>query len=184
MFVKQPTVWALLLVAVCHFASGDEVNIDDFSINPESRWQYLSDQVMGGVSSGGVEYRHLDTHSLAILDGQVSTENNGGFIQIRSKVSKAQVVDASGVYLRARGNNQQYYIHLRTTGTMLPWQYYQANFDVTEDWQEFKLPLEQFSRSGNWLSKRVNPRTIRSIGIVAFGRDHQAKIEIDEIGFY
>jgi hypothetical protein len=184
MFVNKRVAWTLFLSTFSHYGITEDMSIDDFSNNPESRWQYVSDQVMGGVSNGNVEYIHLDTGSLAVLNGQVSTENNGGFIQIRTEVDKAQVVHASGVYLKAKGNNQRYYIHLRTTGTILPWQYYQASFDATKDWQEFKLPLEQFTRSGSWLSKRINPRTIRSIGIVAFGRDHQAEVEIDQIGFY
>ena len=92
--------------------------------------------------------------------------------------------DVSGVYLRARGNSQKYFIHLRTRGTMLPWQYYQAEFDVSEDWQIFRLPLSDFKPSGSWLGKSPSPRSIRSLGIVAYGRDHRANIDVDEIGFY
>ena len=39
---------------------------------------------MGGVSSGKVEYQNNN----AILSGDVSTENNGGFIQIRLNLEK------------------------------------------------------------------------------------------------
>jgi hypothetical protein len=46
------------------------------------------------------------------------------------------------------------------------------------------VPLTAFARSGSWLGKAVNPKSIRSIGIVAFGRDHSADIQIAEIGFY
>ena len=86
--------------------------------------------------------------------------------------------------MRARGNSQRYYIHLRTRGTMLPWQYYQAEFDVSEEWQIFRLPLTDFKPSGSWLGKSPSPRSIRSLGIVAYGRDHRAGIDVDEIGFY
>ena len=36
-----------------------EVNkiIDDFTDNPEKRWQFYTDQVMGGVSEGGASLR-------------------------------------------------------------------------------------------------------------------------------
>ena len=67
---------------------------------------------------------------------------------------------------------------------MLPWQYYQAGFQVTEDWQTIRLPLTDFERSGSWLAAAVNPKSIRSIGVLAYGRDHQAEIDIAEIGFY
>ena len=33
------------------------------------------------------------------------------------------------------------------------------------------------------LAKKINPKKITSIGIVAFGRDHEAEIFIKEIGF-
>lgn len=184
MFLKLLYRSVLLAVTVSYFASADNMKVDDFSDNPGQRWQYVSDQVMGGVSAGVVEYKSQDNEAYASLIGEVSTENNGGFIQIRTKLDKKHVVDAGGVYIRARGNNQRYYIHLRTTGTMLPWQYYQSSFDVTEEWQNFELPLEEFSRSGNWLRGEIKPPSIRSIGIVAFGRDHQADLDISEIGFF
>ena len=118
------------------------------------------------------------------LEGAVSTRNNGGFIQLRRSIAKKTVDYAAGAYLKVRGNGQQYYLHLRTSGTLLPWQYYQASFTTTDQWQIVKIPLSSFARSGNWLSKAVKPSSIRSIGIVAFGRDHSADIKIAEIGFY
>ena len=180
-FLCHSLILASILI---HFANAETMMLDDFSKNPESRWQYVSDQVMGGVSNGKVEFKDPHNDSYAVLNGQVSTENNGGFIQIRTRVDRALAAEAKGVYIRARGNNQRYYIHLRTTGTRLPWQYYQASFDVADDWQSFKLPLELFAPSSNWLRNTVKPQSIRSIGIVAFGRDHQASVEVAEIGFF
>lgn len=184
MFLKLLYRSVLLAITVSYHAFAEDMTVDDFSENPEQRWQYVSDQVMGGVSSGTVEYKGQDKDAYASLIGEVSTDNNGGFIQIRTKLNKKQVADAKGVYIRARGNNQRYFIHLRTTGTMLPWQCYQSSFDVTEEWQNFELPLAGFSRSGNWLRGEIKPPSIRSIGIVAFGRDHQADLDIAEIGFF
>jgi hypothetical protein len=174
----------LLATTSIHFAYAEPMMIDDFSSDPEMRWQYVSDRVMGGVSDGAVKYTTEDNDAYASLMGQVSTQNNGGFIQIRTGIAQVQAANAKGVYIRARGNGQRYYIHLRTTGTVLPWQFYQAGFEVTPEWQLIKLPLEYFSRSGNWLKASVVAQTIRSMGIVAYGRDHEAKIEIAEIGFY
>ena len=184
MFGKVIGYCAVFALTVSQLASAETMLIDNFSNNPQVKWQYVSDQVMGGVSKGAVEYKKEDAISYAALVGEVSTENNGGFIQIRTRVDKVQVAEAKAVHIRARGNNQRYFIHLRTTGTLLPWQYYQVSFEVSEQWQDFMLPLEQFSRSGNWLSRRVQPQTIRSIGVVAYGRDHQAEIEIAQIGFH
>ena len=158
--------------------------IDNFESGPQLRWSYVSDQVMGGVSEGKVAFRNDQGEQYAHMAGQVSTENNGGFIQLRRSIAKKTVDSAAGAYLKVRGNGQQYYLHLRTSGTLLPWQYYQASFTTTDQWQTVKVPLSAFARSGNWLTKAVKPSSIRSIGIVAFGRDHSADIKIAEIGFY
>jgi hypothetical protein len=158
--------------------------IDSFDSDPQLRWSYVSDQVMGGVSEGRVAFKEENGQQFAHMTGQVSTENNGGFIQLRKAIPKKTIDTATGAYLKVRGNGQQYYLHLRTSGTLLPWQYYQASFTTTDQWQIIKVPLTAFGRSGNWLSNAVKPSSIRSIGIVAFGRDHIADIQIAEIGFY
>jgi hypothetical protein len=157
---------------------------DSFESDPQLRWSYVSDQVMGGVSEGRVAFKEEQGQQFAHMTGQVSTEKNGGFIQLRKAIPKKTIDTATGAYLKVRGNGQQYYLHLRTSGTLLPWQYYQASFTATAEWQIIKVPLTAFARSGSWLGKAVNPKSIRSIGIVAFGRDHSADIQIAEIGFY
>ena len=48
----------------------------------ENNWAYLADTVMGGVSQGGAEF----AAGALRLTGQVSTKNNGGFIQVRTRV--------------------------------------------------------------------------------------------------
>ncbi len=173
-----------LIWALAGSASAGDMLVDQFDSAPDARWSYVSDQVMGGVSQGSVQYLEEDNNSVARLVGDVSIENNGGFIQIRRDVEKGSVDDAVGVYLVVRGNLQSYYIHLRTSGTLLPWQYYQAEFQVTEDWQKIRIPLADFERSSFWLSAAINSKSIRSVGIVAYGRDHRAEVDVAEIGFY
>ena len=175
---------SLFTMALSATVVADEMVMENFESNPEQRWSYVSDQVMGGVSTGQVVYAQQGDVSYAHMTGSVSTENNGGFIQLRSNVSKGTADQAVGVILRVRGVPQKYYVHLRTRGTVLPWQYYQASFDIGEHWQTIRLPLSDFERSGKWLGAAINPSSIRSIGVVAFGRDHTADIQISEVGFY
>lgn len=158
--------------------------MDNFESQPQARWSYVSDQVMGGISQGQLAFKTEKGESFAHMTGQVSTENNGGFIQFRTSIPKGSTAAASGVTLKVRGNNQQYYIHLRSSGTILPWQYYQASFQASDQWQTIEIPLSAFAASGKWLRKQIKPGSIRSIGVVAFGRDHSADIQISEIGFY
>lgn len=158
--------------------------MDHFKSQPEARWTYVSDQVMGGVSQGQLVFKTEQGESIAHMTGLVSTENNGGFIQFRRSINKGTTATASGVTLKVRGNSQQYYIHLRSSGTILPWQYYQASFQASEQWQTITIPLNDFVASSKWLKNNIKPDSIRSIGVVAFGRDHSAEIQVAAIGFY
>ncbi|MEP1930013.1 MAG: CIA30 family protein, partial [Roseibium sp.] len=140
-----------ILILGSAMAQAGDTLIDNFSGSPETRWDYVADTVMGGVSSGQVSFLSEGNVDFAQLTGTVSTENNGGFIQFRRKLSGPPASDISGVRLFARGNGERYFVHLRTRGTVLPWQYYQAEFITTEVWTEILLPLSAFQASGAML---------------------------------
>ncbi len=163
--------------------AGDEM-IENFVIEPETRWRFFADMVMGGVSTGQVTFPSEDGQAHAHMTGVVSTQNNGGFIQIRMNLPDALPSETTGVRLSVRGNNQRYFVHLRTSGTVLPWQYYQAGFDVTGEWSEVLLPFVDFKASGRLLRSVPRPESLKSIAIVAYGRDHVAEIDVREVGFY
>lgn len=158
--------------------------VDDFNANPEQRWRFIADTVMGGVSKGSVEFKSEGGQRFAQLTGKVSTQNNGGFIQMRHKLKSPPRIDTLGLRLVVRGNGQPYFIHLRTSGTILPWQYYQARFNTEAEWREIRIPLADFKRSGWMLKKKVVPKSINSIAVVAFGRDHSADIQVQELNWY
>ena len=158
--------------------------IEDFKMQPETRWRFFTDQVMGGVSTGGVDFATEDGHAFARMTGRVSTANRGGLIQMRLDLATPPPEGTTGVRLIVRGNDQRYFVHLRTGGTLLPWQYYQAGFDVTESWTEVRLPLDAFEASGGLLRSVPRPGSLASIAVVAYGRDHDARIDVREVGFY
>ncbi len=174
----------LTITGLSTAAMAEQLMMENFESQPLERWSYVSDQVMGGISQGQMAIKTEEGETFAHMTGQVSTENNGGFIQFRTSIAKGTTATVTGVVLKVRGNSQQYYIHLRSSGTLLPWQYYQGSFEVTEQWQTIKLPLSAFVPSGKWIRSQIKPSSIRSIGVVAFGRDHSADIQISEIGFY
>ncbi|HMB13479.1 MAG TPA: CIA30 family protein, partial [Roseovarius sp.] len=116
--------------------------------------------------------------------GTVSTANRGGFIQARVDLDTALPEDAQGVVLRVRGTGGRYFVHLRTRGTVLPWQYYQAGFEVTSDWQDLRVPFTAFVPSGALLRDTPDPTTITSLAAVAYGRDHQADLSFRWVGVY
>ena len=164
--------------------AAEERMLETFDKNPETRWRFIADTVMGGVSTGKVDFLTENGMAYARLTGSVSTENNGGFIQFRTRLDTPPPDGTEGVRLSVRGNNQRYFVHLRTTCTLLPWQYYQAGFEAPTDWTEVRLPLTAFEPSGWLLADTPGAASLTSVGIVAFGRDHEAKIEVREVGFY
>jgi hypothetical protein len=165
-------------------AIAEDTLIEDFETQPETRWRFIADTVMGGVSSGKVEFLFEDGESHARLSGDVSTENNGGFIQIRMDLHTPPPKEAVGVRLVVRGNDQRYFVHLRTGGTILPWHYYQSGFDVTREWAEVRLPFGDFKASSRILRSDPRPESVKSVGVLAFGRDHEAVIDVREVSFY
>jgi hypothetical protein len=105
--------------------------IDDLSREPPiaaigSNWQILTDQVMGGVSKGTMVRDAVAGRPAIRMRGDVSLENNGGFIQIALDLSPdGELVDASacsGIELDVFGNGEDYGVHLRTKALTRPWQ--------------------------------------------------------------
>jgi hypothetical protein len=143
-----------------------------------AEWSYLADTVMGGVSSGSAR---LEGDALR-LTGTVSTANRGGFIQVRTEVPGAPE-GARALRIRVRGNGEAYFIHLRTRRTRLPWQFYQQEFPTTGDWRDIDLPLSGFRASGGALPTPPVPADIRSVGLVAYGRDHAADVSMAAFGW-
>lgn len=178
----------LALAAVPGLASAprmgaEPLKIKEFAMQSEAGWRFFTDEVMGGVSTGQVVFLEEDGLPHARMTGRVSTENRGGFIQMRMEFASPPPAATTGVRLVVRGNDQRYFVHLRTSGTILPWQYYQAGFDVTRRWSEVTLPFETFRASGALLRNVPRPESLKSVAVVAFGRDHAAEIEVREVGF-
>lgn len=171
----------LTLLLLAAPAVADPMIIDDFTTGAETRWRYVSDRVMGGVSDGSASFGVADGVSFARLRGTVSTANNGGFIQIRQDLGTPLPADATGITLRTRGNSATYYIHLRPKTSRRPWQFYQAAFEAAEDWQTVTLPWDAFRGQGG-LTTGFTPADIGSIGIVAYGTDYEAALDVDWIG--
>ena len=168
-------------------SEGNQI-IEDFKDNPHMRWQFYTDQVMGGVSVGRAVIK-LDSEGPYLrLEGSVSTANNGGFIQVRTYVNNIPK-SAQGIILKVRGNGERYYMHLNTIETIsLPQQYrfyYQADFPTYKEWHEVRLPFSSaFKRSKSQMSKKINGNKIRTIGLLGYGKEHNALLEIKYLSFY
>ena len=164
--------------------------IDDLSREfPEaatgSRWELLSDRVMGGVSSGTIR-RELVAGRIAIrMRGVVSLENNGGFIQMALDLNPAgAAVDCrafSGIEIEVAGNGEDYGMHLRTSDLSRPWQSYRQAFRAGADWRTITLPFAGFVPHRT--DAAFDPGRIRRLGLVAIGRAFEADLALASVRF-
>ena len=153
--------------------------------NQSQRWNFITDQVMGGVSTGKFMVETVDDVMCYRLTGDVSTKNNGGFIQIRVKLKpEINSNDYDGVYIKVYGNEKKYNLHLRTGLTLAPWQYYSYSFDAKKNWSEIRAPFKQFTKSNFYQPKTILGQNIKSVGLVAGFDDFKSDICLSEIGFY
>lgn len=152
---------------------------------PTDAWRLVTDGVMGGVSRGELSRESQGDGACVALRGRVSTENNGGFIQMALDLDAQAVAQAGryqGLLLDVRGNGEQYNVHLRTSYLWLPWQSYRATFTAGPEWQTVRLPFADFVpyKTGSPLKLGKLSR----LGIVAIGRDFDADLCVRQVAFY
>ena len=148
-------------------------------------WRLITDQVMGGRSSGEVVMDQYLRRNCLRMRGSVSTANNGGFIQIALDLAAGRAFDASdftGLVLEVMGNGEQYNVHLRTSQLWLPWQSYRSSFIADSKWREIRLPFSAFEpyKTG----KRLDTAKLVRIGVVAIGREFDADLCVGRLAFY
>ena len=155
-------------------------NVSAKNLVYENNWAYLADTVMGGVSRGGAEF----SAGALRLTGQVSTKNNGGFIQVRTRIDPTETVGKSGIKIKVKGNGDVYYLHVRNSSARLPWQYYTASFQTSERWKDIAISFGEFEKSATLMPRKLKPESIKTIGLVAYGKDHEADVSIANLEFY
>ena len=157
----------------------------NFCEEKSDKWCFVSDKVMGGVSEGSFQTIVEGNDAHYNMQGNVSTKNNGGFLQFRTKISNHPKNKLyKGIRIQVRGNNEEYAVHIRTKYLLLPWQYYQSTFIATNEWQVIELPLKNFIKSNFYQPTNVSSSDIKTLGIVAIGRDFQANIDLRYIELY
>jgi hypothetical protein len=139
---------------------------------------------MGGISEGTAQFEDQGIDQVIRLSGEVSTANNGGFIQVRSPVLWEAAKGKTGIRLTVKGNGDQYFLHIRSTDTRLPWHYYQHSFQASGAWSEISLPFEDFEKSSSLLRATLGQSKIKTIGIVAYGKDYSADVSVKRLEFY
>lgn len=149
-------------------------------------WEYVADSVMGGVSTGRATRATQDGKDAMRLQGQVSLDNNGGFVQMAFDLGDDnEVFDASGftgIWLEVRGNGEEYDLRLRTDELQRPWHSFRSDFVATGEWTIVRLPFDTFERHRTDLA--FDPARLRRVGVLAIGREFEADVSVAGVGFY
>ena len=178
--------WALwgALVGVLLGASQAATEETQMILKPD--WHYVSDGVMGGVSRGGISTGVEQGRPFTRLTGQVSLDNNGGFIQMAMDLDPGGAAfDASaydGVEITLRVNGEPYDLRLRTDALRRPWQSFRVEIPALADWQTRRIPFPAFVPHRT--EATLDPARLRRIGLLAIGRAFTADVSVREIGFY
>ena len=165
--------------------------IDDLSQPPPrasngATWEMIADRVMGGVSNGTMRREAVRGREAIHLQGDVSLENSGGFLQIALDLAPdGSSIDArqwAGIEIDVIGNDESYNLHLRTADVIRPWQSYRQSFVPTPEWQTVRLPFSGFN--AHRIDAPLDLSTLRRIGIVAIGRAFHADIAVAAVRFF
>ena len=163
----------------------DDRSTGDHRANTGTAWRLVTDGVMGGRSSGQMTAEHLDDRDCLRLRGDVSVENNGGFIQMALDIdtdTARRVPAYTGIELDVYGNGEPYNLHLRTADLWLPWQSWRTTFTAPAGWQTVRLPFAGFSAYRTGKTLRLD--RLERIGLIAIGRAFTADLCVARVALY
>lgn len=149
-------------------------------------WRLFTDQVMGGVSEGSMARETVGGRIGIRMRGNVSLDNNGGFVQIALDLAPGQgVADLSawsGIEIEVFGNGETYEARLRTDALTQSWQSYRQSFAAPPEWRTVRLPFAGFAPHRTDLP--LDLARVRRLGLVAIGREFAADLAIGGVRFY
>ena len=188
-YLLKKIIFLALLILFQNSSFSKEMILDDLKnpnfTNQFQKWNFITDQVMGGISSGDFQVEEVKGFYCYRMTGNVSTKNNGGFIQIRVNLKpRINTIDYNGIYIKVYGNDKNYNLHLRTGLTLAPWQFYSFSFTSKKNWKEIRAPFIEFKKSNFYQPKSILGQNIKSVGLVAGFDDFKSDICLSEIGFY
>ena len=145
----------------------------------QANWQMVTDQVMGGVS---VATMHSSAQGVS-LQGQVSYENNGGFVQIKWPLpSDLNWAQYDGLYIEAKSSNAlQVEAVLKSSQLWMPWQSYRVSLALSEQWQSFVLPFSQFAPYRTQTA--LNPSRLTQFALLA-GQEGVVEFSVQRLALY
>jgi uncharacterized protein YbjT (DUF2867 family) len=108
-------------------------------VNLQATWGAVDDVVMGGVSESGIRM----TAGYAIFEGNVSTDNSGGFASVRTRNfdPSLNLSNYQGIELRVKGDGQRYKFFIRTEAKWDGVGYAYPFDTIADEWLTVKIPF-------------------------------------------
>ncbi len=164
----------------------DDMQHPDHVSRLGTRWESVTDRVMGGLSDAALARETYQGRSCLHLRGDVRLDNNGGFVQMALDLAPlGGELDASswtGVELVVQGNGERYGVHLRTGDLTRPWQSYRAGLVAGPAWQNVRLPFVDFVTHRTEAPLAL--QRLRRLGLVAIGKAFEADLRLACLSFY
>lgn len=156
------------------------------SANRTNNWAILSDNVMGGISEGQIVYGKTSV----TLKGNVSLENQGGFVSIKSNFGKIDLSSYKTVKIRFRTTNQKYAFTLENSRRWYE-PAYKHEFKAKEinTWETVTMDLDNFVEEviGRPTGKKADKSITESILRIGIStnekREGPFQLEIESIEF-
>lgn len=158
---------------------------DSYRLFPEGagRWELISDRVMGGVSTGRLTLETSRGEPCLHLAGDVSLDNNGGFLQLATGLRPdGEPLDATpyrAVHLRVAGDDAPYGLHLRTSHLRRPWQSYRASFVAPRTQAVIELAFDTFVPHRT--EQPLDPARLRRLGLISIGEARPVDLWVFEV---
>jgi len=160
-------------ITLFHFTKGVSIK----------NWRIVNDNVMGGISSSSFK---LSKAGHGIFQGDVSTENNGGFASVRYIMDEMNIKASTVIRISVKGDGKNYQFRLKNKTS--DYFSYITTFSTNGEWQVIELKLKDFYASFRGRKLEIPNFDKDEIGQVAFlianGTDEAFKLEIDKIEVY
>lgn len=148
-----------------------------------SPWIAITDQVMGGLSTGTLRQDERHGSACTCLTGRTRLENNGGFVQMKLEIEPAwNGAEYAGLFIELCGVAHQYNLNVKTSQLQRPWQSFRATLAVAPEWTQFAVPYAALQPHRT--DAELDPSTIRSVAVIGIGEAFDVDVCVRRFGFY
>lgn len=182
------TALALVFALVLGGATDKPMKIDFGNAPDKSQeWVLLSDNVMGGVTKSTLTY----TSNSAVLTGDISFKNYGGFASIKTRYRSVDLSSYKGIKIRFKSIDQKFAFTLEDSRNWTQ-PNYKCRFasKKADTWEEVTLYFTDFKEyvigesTGNSMDVRVLQDIVRLGVMTDEKKEGPFSIEIDYVEFF